>query len=211
MRTRLPACRWAFGTRKLLQLRQRMFGDRMACLTVRPKCRVELEFSVFASTLLQQAGQTSCGDHWVEGFGHRVNFRTPDSTDLLCASSRLEGPTRRKCRRAFCRAAFWTRRARTGTSERTHCRRTSSSCCPKKWNAATRSQRCGLTCAARNAAMSGRSCTTSRRCSGSRSTAGAAGLLREVHAIASAYGWAENDVLRMSASRRARYLGLIGA
>ncbi len=35
-------------------------------------------------------------------------------------------------------------------------------------------------------------------------------LLHEVHLLASAYGWSENDILNMSAWRRQRYLELIG-
>lgn len=34
-------------------------------------------------------------------------------------------------------------------------------------------------------------------------------VLREVHVLASQYGWSEADILRMSASRRVRYLDLI--
>ena len=36
-------------------------------------------------------------------------------------------------------------------------------------------------------------------------------MLREVHALASAYGWSEADILSMSATRRHLYLDLIGA
>ncbi|MGY2134452.1 T4 family baseplate hub assembly chaperone [Hymenobacter sp. HD11105] len=36
-------------------------------------------------------------------------------------------------------------------------------------------------------------------------------LLREVYALARAFGWAENDILRMSPPRRQLYLDLIGA
>ena len=35
-------------------------------------------------------------------------------------------------------------------------------------------------------------------------------LLREVHALASAYGWAEGDILNMSPTRRTFYLDLVG-
>jgi uncharacterized protein (UPF0212 family) len=35
-------------------------------------------------------------------------------------------------------------------------------------------------------------------------------MLREVHALASAYGWAERDILRLSAARRQAYLELLG-
>jgi hypothetical protein len=35
-------------------------------------------------------------------------------------------------------------------------------------------------------------------------------LMREVHSLASAYGWREADILAMSAWRRQRYLELIG-
>src|SRR5699024_7455752 len=35
-------------------------------------------------------------------------------------------------------------------------------------------------------------------------------ILREVHAIASAYGWREADILEMSAARREFYLEMIG-
>ena len=36
-------------------------------------------------------------------------------------------------------------------------------------------------------------------------------MLQEVHAIASRYGWSEDDILRMSPWRRRVYLGLVGA
>ncbi len=36
-------------------------------------------------------------------------------------------------------------------------------------------------------------------------------LLREVHLLASAYGWSEADILAMDAWRRGQYLGLLGA
>jgi len=36
-------------------------------------------------------------------------------------------------------------------------------------------------------------------------------LLREVHVLASAYGWREADILSLSASRRQKYLELVGA
>jgi hypothetical protein len=35
-------------------------------------------------------------------------------------------------------------------------------------------------------------------------------LMREVHTLASAYGWRETDILAMSAWRRQRYLEMIG-
>jgi hypothetical protein len=35
-------------------------------------------------------------------------------------------------------------------------------------------------------------------------------MVREVHRMASAYGWREADILAMSAFRRQRYLELIG-
>lgn len=36
-------------------------------------------------------------------------------------------------------------------------------------------------------------------------------VLRDVHVLASAYGWSEHDILAMSAARRGRYLDLVGA
>jgi hypothetical protein len=36
-------------------------------------------------------------------------------------------------------------------------------------------------------------------------------ILREVHTLASAYGWREMDILSMSAQRRQKYLELVGA
>jgi hypothetical protein len=36
-------------------------------------------------------------------------------------------------------------------------------------------------------------------------------LLREVHALAAAYGWSEGDVLALSPRRREAYLGMVGA
>ena len=39
----------------------------------------------------------------------------------------------------------------------------------------------------------------------------AEGLLREVHALARAYGWSERAILDLSARRRRAYLDLVGA
>ena len=36
-------------------------------------------------------------------------------------------------------------------------------------------------------------------------------LLREVHTIASAYGWTEGEILSLSEARRALYLEMVGA
>ena len=38
----------------------------------------------------------------------------------------------------------------------------------------------------------------------------AARTLREVHVLASAYGWSEHDILEISPMRRRRYLELVG-
>lgn len=38
----------------------------------------------------------------------------------------------------------------------------------------------------------------------------AKGLLRDIHALASAYGWKESDILALSATRRRAYLELVG-
>lgn len=36
-------------------------------------------------------------------------------------------------------------------------------------------------------------------------------LLREIHLLASAYGWAESEIVSMHAARRRRYLGMLGS
>ena len=36
-------------------------------------------------------------------------------------------------------------------------------------------------------------------------------LLREIHALAKAYGWSEHSILEMSAERRSAYLELLGS
>jgi len=36
-------------------------------------------------------------------------------------------------------------------------------------------------------------------------------LLREIHALASGYGWSERDILALSARRRRTYLEMLGA
>jgi hypothetical protein len=39
---------------------------------------------------------------------------------------------------------------------------------------------------------------------------GARRLLREIHVLASAYGWRESEILTLSAARRRAYLELVG-
>lgn len=193
----------------LLRLRQEVFGDRMTCLTACPACGAELEFSVSASNLLQQAGETGAGDRWLEGLGHRIRFRLPDSTDLL-ALSRFDAGGDEVQTLALSRCVLEAHGPDGAVAAQALPQDVIDLVAQEierrdplaaVWFA-LRCDICGHQWESLFDIASLFWIEVDRR---------AAALLREVHALASAYGWAEHDVLRMSAARRARYLGMVGA
>lgn len=194
---------------RLLRLRQELFGDLLVCLTRCPRCSTDLEFRLTASSLLEQEGGAEAGGHWLESDGHRISYRLPDSTDLAALGS--SGAAGQDVARVLLTRCVLEARGPHGVigahevpqpvverlSEEMERRDPLAAvwldfecdACGHGWQDL-------LDVASLLWAEIDRH---------------VASLLRDVHALASAYGWTESEVLRLSAARRRRYLEMIGA
>ncbi len=70
---------------RLLRLRVRLFGSRLVAVTSCPACEEQVEVSVEAAQMLDAAGESSAADALmqVEHDGYHVRFRSPTTADLI--------------------------------------------------------------------------------------------------------------------------------
>lgn len=213
----------------LLQLRERLFGTRLEGLAACPHCGERVELA-FATTDLQAVGgaagqgDTGTGDGTgreaqiqVEAEGYAVTCRVPNSLDVL-ASAALPAPQQRAALMQRCVISA-VRAGGVSAGDAAAETEVPVTAMPETLVA---------TLAQRLAAADPQAATElALRCPGCRHQWSLAfdilsylwgeiedwaqRLLRDVHALASAYGWSERDILAMSPRRRRLYLDLLGA
>jgi len=192
--------------RRLLALREAVFGPRMTGLVACAACGEPLELDFAASELCSTpkpdvAGLTVCG----EGFA--VELRLPDSRDLsACAAvdpAEAGSVLLRRCVvSARCRGEPAAAQDLPPPLVAEAARRLSEADPQADMRFALACAGCGYQWQApfdivpflwaELAAWAGR-------------------LLQEVHALASAYGWTERDILALGPARRWQYLRMLGA
>jgi hypothetical protein len=189
---------------RLLTIRRQMFGSTLDACVACPHCRERLEFSLDLSTVGQPA---TPGDRFFMADGVTVRFRLPHSGDLLaasfCASSEQahallvercveearRGPAAVSCAElSDIVLTELAARIETADPEAEISLDLDCPACAARWTAVLdvpaflwNELRCEAQC-----------------------------VLREVHALASAYGWREADILALSGARRAQYLEMLG-
>lgn len=192
---------------ELLRLRQRLFGDHMACLTTCPKCSIQLELALHVKEFLQYAADQANVVQRIEHNGYVVHFRILNSTDLETLS--FDGDTAEvgecildRCVIDACDPAGPLKPAQlppdlaklveeeierldplAATWLDLECRE-----CGHTWHSLFDIASLLWIEIDRQAHM----------------------LLQEVHQLAQAYGWAERDILQMSTARRHNYLRMVG-
>lgn len=196
----------------LLHLRRLTFGDAMDCVLSCPACGEPMELALHASELLTPAyAQTACEHSLLleqEGTVYALRFRLPTAADLDAAAGLV---------REDAELAGLTLLQRCLADATRDGQPAAASALPaavREAVAAAMAERdpqaeieLDLTCPACCHAFP----------VGFDSAAfllqeldeRAALMLREVHLLASHYGWSERDILQMPAHRRARYVGLI--
>lgn len=210
--------RLSIGWRDLLlvELRERMFGPRLAGLVDCPRCgeRLEIEFDTVALRSGQPAAPPEALS--VQAGGYTLALRLPDSIDLATAARAQDLEEARRLLLARClRSVHSSVRFEENVAEQAEAVQT--------WPAGV------IEAAARRMAEVDPLATvelelTCPDCGCAWSAlfdivsffwaeidAWAQRLLQDVHALASSYGWSEADILGMSPWRRQIYLGLIGA
>jgi hypothetical protein len=196
---------------RLLTLREWMFGSRIESIAACPECseRLELMFEVAdIRTRGEAENAPSGGTYQLQLDGYEVRFRPPNSADLE-EIVKLEPSAARERLLARCALEI---KCRTAKSEKRGSRLP-----PKVADALAKrlaevdpqaNVQLNLTCPACGhlwtAAFDIASFLWSEIDNWARR------ILREVHIIASAYGWHEADILKMSVERRGFYLEMIG-
>jgi hypothetical protein len=192
----------------LLAVRERTLGPRLSCFVKCPTCAVPLEFSAEVGEVrLLEPGVPVAREHALAVDGWNVRFRLVDSRDLAalagerdpafarrlllsgCVLEALRGGEPVAPRRvpepvlAAVAAAMVQHDPQSEIEFSLACH-----ACGTRWGAM-------LDVAA---FLWTELSSLAKR------------LMREVHALAAAYGWREADILAMSAARRAAYLEMVG-
>ncbi len=191
--------------RRLLQLRVWAFGAELPGVAACPRCRERVEWTVDAAGLVEgDAIEPPPDELSVDVDGRQVRFRLPNSLDLAAAAASrdVDEARRRLVDRCVIEAAPPLDADRTSAAV-------------------------ADAMAARMADVdpgpAGEFVLTCPGCGHTWSVlldiaaffwseihAWARRIVKDVHTLASAYGWSEADILRMGAGRRQLYLDLIG-
>jgi hypothetical protein len=181
----------------LMELRKVTFGATLECTTACPECRERLEVTVVIDDLRQPAAEGAPTTGRAEFGGRSIEFRLPDSADLVAVSSAPDVAEARRRLLARCvrggatdlpeeaAAAVADEMARLDPQADIE---VSLQCpaCSHRWNAAV------------DIALQ----------LWTEVEGWAHRLLRDVHTLASAYGWSESEVLALSAWRREAYVAM---
>jgi len=193
---------------ELLTLHRRMFGSRLACIGDCPSCRERLELG-FAVEDVEVASEPTPPDGFERQVGgYQLRFRLPDSIDLLWATAEENAETARRLLLERCLLAAH-RDGKDHDAAELPAAVTDGlveAMAELDPQADVRLALCCPACGARWEAsfdivafLWGELAAWAER------------TLREVHALASTYGWSEADLLAMHPDRRRRYLELVGA
>jgi hypothetical protein len=193
---------------RLLTLREWAFGPRLQCVANCPLCREMLEVEFNVSDIRAGAAPEPVEELSLTAAGYEVRFRLPNSTDLACLSAE-EGLSANQAR-LLERCVISARR---DGQELAAEQLPESVIFPVMERMAEFDPQADvkleLTCP---------SCQHRWLAAfdivsffWSEISAWATRLLREVHTLASAYGWSEGEILSLSPCRRQAYLEMVGA
>jgi hypothetical protein len=205
---------------QLLSLRERLFGTRLHSLAGCPGCgeRLELEFDVHDIRVPPPAARLLTGELSVEAGDFLVRCRLPSSADLLAIADCKEADAAQQ--KLLARCVLAVERAPAALPDAAAAGASSSSAVEglpqsvvevivERMQQADPQVDVQLSL---NCATCGRGWLMAFDIAAylwDELTDWAQRTLREVHALASAYGWREADILAMSAARRQMYLEML--
>lgn len=176
---------------RLLALRERMFGSELTGITDCPECAEKIELSFKCSDINRQEENEPPTELGVQSNGREVRFRLPTSADLLAVTSSEQ--LLERC--LLDRDNHLTKDVLPAVVEKMSSADPMAdlhlvlNCpnCAHKWEAAFDI-----------VAFLWREISAAAR-----------RLLREIHTLASAYGWTEPEILSLSPARRRAYLEMV--
>lgn len=201
--------RLSIGARdaRLLRLRERTFGPQLMSIAVCPQCSERLEFNLSVEEIMARSENGEQARFSLSVGNYEVEFRLPDSLDLLSIASGAD--INRAERLLLARCLLSTRQ---DGAEKTFDE------LPAEVIEAVVDEMGRV-----NPQSDVQLALNCPQCGHlwqlafdivsffwSELNAWAQRVLREVHALASAYGWREEEILALSAWRRQVYLGMIG-
>jgi hypothetical protein len=192
---------------RLLTLREWMFGSRLTALAICPSCDERLELD-FDSTDIRAASENESPELSLTMEGYDLRFRVPNSQDLYSIADQDDAITARRALLERCLLSI----DQTGEA-----RDAASLPVPIVDAIAVRMAQADPQANVELALECPKcACQWQARFDivpffWSEINAWALRVLREVHVMASAYGWREADILALSPQRRQFYLDLIGA
>jgi hypothetical protein len=193
--------------RRLLRLRECTFGPQLMSVAMCPRCSERLEFSFDVEEITAGPETLEQGRFSLSVNGYEVEFRLPNSLDLLALTSGTDIHLAERFLLARCLLS-----ARRDDAEKT-IDELPAEVIEALANEMGRSD----PQADVQLALSCPQCRHEWKLAfdiasffWNELNAWAQRVLREVHALASAYGWREEEILSMSAWRRQIYLGMIG-
>ena len=189
--------------RLLFALRERQFGRQLTGVAACPECGERLTMEFTTGDLLLP--ETATDEFHAEHDGWVARFRLPNSLDLAAVSADAD-PRRAVLARCLISAQHHHAPAEIGALPEAVLAVVETRMAEADPQAQISLQLACPACAARWETDFD---IASYLWTEVQSLAGR--LLREVHQLARAYGWAEGDILALSPTRRAAYLALTGA
>ena len=192
----------------LLELRELTFGPLLTSLASCPGCGERLELEPLTSDLNATAVPAPSGDLSLVLDRHEIRFRLPTSLDLLAISEEPESDSARASLLARC---IYTARFDGCEVEPRSLPPTVVEAIGARMAEADPQADCRLELKCPACHNQWQSQFDIVSFFWAEINAWAARILNEVHTLASAYGWSEADILKMSVRRRRSYLNLVSA
>ena len=196
---------WSVGQRDaaLLRLRERQFGPNLASRTSCPECREQAEFQLRCGDLLQAASAPTTGMLRAEWGEWKAEFRLPTSSDLEAIDPQGAPERNRHLLLARCVRSLHRGGAAVAADELPA--ELGTLIAARMAEADPHAElRLDLTCPACGHRWQALLDVVSYFWTELHGWA--VRLLRDVHALASAYGWSEADILALTVRRRQLYL-----
>lgn len=190
---------------RLLGLRERTFGPRLAAISSCPACGLPLEFEMKIADLRLSANSQTSEPIYLESRDYQLHFRLPNNVDIASLDPEADNESNR--RNLLRRCLLEAKQAGADVPADELPPEIMTAISDRMAEADPQADlQFALTCPA-----CGHNWNATIDVPGfvwSEVNARAVGLLNDVHALASAYGWREADILSMSAARRQIYLEL---
>lgn len=204
-RAQLAALPLAERDARLLRLRAAMVGPALSAFTACGRCGERLEFSLDTAALAASEG-VAPGEHEVRAEGWRVRFRLPDSRDAALAARARGVDEARGLLAARCLLEIEGPDGPAGADSLPEPVRAAVD---EAMAAAAPTAEVDLELACPACGAEWRSVLDVPAFFWTELAARARRLLGEVHTLARAYHWSENEILSMTARRRRAYLDLV--